>query len=303
MAVTREWTIGMIGLDTSHVSAFAKLLHNSDQEHAVSGGKIKAAYPGGSPDFPLSISRVDGYTQELREQYKVDILDSPEAVAERCDALLLESVDGRVHLEQFRRIASFGKPVFVDKPFAVSYDDARRIVDLAGTHNVTFMSCSALRYAEGLTQALNRTEHGEIIGADAFGPMELQETQPGLFWYGVHTADMIYRALGRGCQRVQAISNGDHDMVVGEWADGRIGTIRGNRKGNKRFGGAVHRMEGTDYIDIHAYTKPYYASLLEQIIAMFESGEPGIDPMETLEIIRFMEAGNESRITGKSVEL
>jgi predicted dehydrogenase len=293
----------MIGLDTSHVSAFTKLLNDPTHEFHIKGGAVAAAYPGGSPDFPLSITRVDGYTQELREQYGVEIVDSPEAVAERSDVLLLESVDGRVHLEQFRRIANYGKPVFVDKPFTVSYDDAKAILDLAGTHNVTFMSCSALRYAEGLTHALDQAGQGEIIGADAFGPMELQETQPGLFWYGIHTVDMIYRALGRGCTQVQAISNGTHDVVVGEWADGRLGSVRGNRRGNKRFGGAIHRTEGTAYVDVQAYAKPYYASLLERIIEMFETGVPGIEPEETLEIIRFIEAANESRLTGKSVKL
>jgi len=301
--MSRQWSIGMIGLDTSHVSAFTKLLNDPSNEFHVPGGTVAAAYPGGSADFALSSSRVGGYTKELREQYGVEIVDSPEAVAERSDVLLLESVDGRVHLEQFRRIAAYGKPVFVDKPFAVSYADARAILELAAKHQVTFMSCSALRYAEGLTQALAQTELGDIIGADAFGPMELQETQPGLFWYGIHTVDMIYRALGRGCVQGQAVSNGSHDIAVGEWEDGRLGAVRGNRKGNKRFGGAVHRLEGTAYIDVAAYAKPYYASLLEQIMAMFDSGKPGIEPEETLEIIRFIEAANESRASGRSVKL
>jgi predicted dehydrogenase len=296
--------IGMIGLDTSHVSAFAKLLGDPAHEYHVPGGELVAAFPGGSADFPLSANRVDGYTQELRQQYGVDIVGSPEEVAERCDALLLESVDGRVHLEQFRRIAPYGKPVFVDKPFAVSCADARAMVELAAKHGVAMMSCSALRYAEGLTLALVNEEKGAVIGADAFGPMELQPTQPGLFWYGIHTSDMLYRALGRGCKRVQAVRGGeDHDVVVGEWSDGRLGALRGNRQGNKKFGGAIHRVEGTDYVDIYASPKPYYASLLERVMAMFATGVPGIEPEETLEVVRFIEAANESRMTGKSVAL
>jgi len=45
---------------------------------------------------------------------------------------MLESADGRVHPEQFRRIAPYGKPVFIDKPLAVSVRDAEEILAPGG---------------------------------------------------------------------------------------------------------------------------------------------------------------------------
>ncbi|CAG7645778.1 hypothetical protein PAESOLCIP111_05020 [Paenibacillus solanacearum] len=295
--------IGIIGLDTSHVPAFTKLLNDSEASYHITGGQVVAAFPGGSPDFELSISRVDGYTNELRDKYGVHIVESPEQVAERCDAILLESVDGRVHLEQFRRIAPFGKPVFIDKPFAVSSEDARQIAKLSREHGIPVMSASALRFAEALQDAKRVEDQGDVIGADFYGPMALQPTQPGLFWYGVHTVDMLYQIMGGGCVEVIAATQEDHDVITGFWKDGRIGTIRGNRKGNNKFGGVVHRVKRSDYIDVYANPKPYYASLLEQVMDMFRTGQPGIDLDETVEIIRFMEAANESRSTGKRVAL
>src|SRR5690606_9458678 len=104
--------IGMIGLDTSHCPAFANLLNNASDPHHVPGGKVLYAYPGGSPQMALSRDRVEGITARMRDEFGVEILDSIEAVAERSDAILLESVDGRTHLEEFRRLAPFGKPVF-----------------------------------------------------------------------------------------------------------------------------------------------------------------------------------------------
>lgn len=295
--------IGIIGLDTSHVPAFTKLLNDSEAPYHIPGGQVVVAFPGGSPDFELSISRVEGYTNELRDKYGVQIVESPEQVAERCDAILLESVDGRVHLEQFRRIAPFGKPVFIDKPFAVSSEDARQIAKLSREHGIPVMSASALRFAEALQDAKRVEDQGDVIGADFYGPMALQPTQPGLFWYGVHTVDMLYQIMGGGCVEVIAATQEDHDVITGFWKDGRIGTIRGNRKGNNKFGGVVHRVKRSDYIDVYANPKPYYASLLEQVMNMFRTGQPGIDLDETVEIIRFMEAANESRSTGKRVAL
>lgn len=298
-----EIKIGMIGLDTSHVVAFAKLLNDASSPYHVAGGKVVVAFPGGSPDFQLSISRVEGFTNQLRDEFGVKIVDSPEAVAQESDAILLESVDGRVHLEQFRQIAPFGKPVFIDKPFAVSSQDAREIVRLAGQHGVPLMSASSLRYAEALKEAIGDGELGAIIGADAYGPMAIEPTQPGLFWYGIHSVEMLYAALGPGCVHVVASTTEDHDVVVGQWKDGRIGVVRGNRKGNSKFGAVIHREKGSSFVDVYSNPKPYYASMLEDIMDMFRTGKPKLAQEETLEIIRFIEAANESRETGRKVNL
>lgn len=295
--------IGMIGLDTSHVPAFAELLNDANHAYHVPGAKVVVAYPGGSEDFELSISRVEGYTETLRNQYGVQIVNSPEEVAELSDAILLESVDGRVHREQFARIAPYGKPVFIDKPFTLSSQDAAEMFKLARQHNIPLMSCSALRYAEGLSEVLAAEDKGAIIGMDVYGPMAIQPTQPGLFWYGIHTVEMLFRTLGKGCLSVTATKNEDHDLVVGVWKDGRIATLRGNRKGNNRFGALIHREQDTQFVDVYAHPKPYYASMLERVMKMFASGVPDIDPEETEQIIRFIEAANESRESGKTVLL
>jgi len=299
----KKLSIGMIGLDTSHAPAFAELLNDPNHPYHIPGAKVTVAYPGGSPDFELSASRVEGFTAQIRDQFNVAMVSSPEEVAEACDAILLLSVDGRVHLEQFGKIAPYGKPVFVDKPFAVSSADASAIAGLAQVHGIPLMSCSSVRYAQGLADAIATEDGGAIIGADCYGPMELQPTQPGLYWYGIHTADMLYAALGQGCVQVQAFTNDDHDFVVGQWADGRVGTIRGNRKGNRKFGALIHKEKGSGFVDVYAHPKPYMASMMEAIMDMFRTGKPPIAMEETLEVIRFIEAANESRSTGRAVSL
>ncbi len=302
--MTKPLTIGLIGLDTSHVPAFAGLLNDPNKEYHVPGAKVVVAYPGvPAKDFELSYSRVEGYTNELCDKFGVHIVDSAEAVAEACDAVMLESVDGRVHLELFRRIAPFGKPVFVDKPFALSTAEASAIIDLAKQYQIPLMSCSSLRYSEALIEALEQAGNETLIGADCYGPMALQPTQPGLYWYGIHMTEMLFSILGKGCTQVTVTTTEDHDLVVGVWEDGRIGTVRGNRKGNGKFGALIHREQGSEFVDVYAHPKPYYASMLENIMEMFQTGKEPIDLEETLQIIRFIEAANESRLTGKTVKL
>jgi len=291
--------IGMIGLDTSHSVAFTELLNNAANPHHVPGGQVVAAFPGSSGDFPFGAARVKGYTEEMAGKYGVRILDSIEAVAEPSDVILLESADGRVHLQQFEALAPFGKPVFIDKPLSVYYHDAVRIAELSDRYSVRLMSSSSLRYSTGLTEALqSQASASGISGAEAFGPLEMLDTQPGYFWYGVHTAEMLYRIMGRGCKVVSASSWPKYDLITGEWEDGRIGTIRGAREGMKGFGALLYGAQGPTLVDVTKDVSPFYASLVERIMEMFVTGRVDVPIGETLEIIRFLEAANESVARG-----
>ncbi|WP_331457064.1 Gfo/Idh/MocA family protein [Bacillus sp. FJAT-27245] len=294
--------IGMIGLDTSHASAFAKLLNDPAHPYHVNGGKVTVACPAGSFDFELSYSRIQRITEEVAS-YGVRMVDTIEEVAEQSDCILIESVDGRAHLEQVRKLAMFSKPIFVDKPLCLSSADAAIIAELSEHYQTPIMSSSALRFAEPLTKALSKKDKGRIIGADCFGPMEMVETQPGYFWYGIHTIEMLYAILGNGAKLVRVYSNHDSDLIAAEWGDGRIGTVRGNRNGNYSFGAVIHFEKGNEFVLIDSSSKPFYASLLEQILQFFRGGQPAVHLNETREIIRFIEAANESRETGYKVPI
>ena len=62
------------------------------------------------------------------------------------DAVLLESVDGRPHLEQVKPVLKAHKPVFIDKPLAATLEDAREIARLAKAAGVPWFSSSSLRF-------------------------------------------------------------------------------------------------------------------------------------------------------------
>ena len=88
--------VGMIGLDTSHATAFTDILNNPNAKDHVSGARVVAAFKGGSPDIESSWSRVEEYTRVLRDQQGVAIVDSIEELCRRVDVVFLESVDGRI---------------------------------------------------------------------------------------------------------------------------------------------------------------------------------------------------------------
>ena len=283
--------IGMIGLDTSHCPAFTRILNDSTHDHHLPGASVVSAYPGGSDLFSLSRDRVQGFTEQLQGEFGVKIEDSIAAVVEAVDAIFLESVDGRQHLAQFQEMA-VGKPIFIDKPFVVSTADARELIALAEQTNTPIMSCSSLRYAAGIANLL---EPGEAVySCEAFGPAAILADYPGLFWYGIHSAEILISIMKTGCQQVQATVYDDLDVIVGQWADGRSGVVRGTRFEKNEFGCVVHAAGGVK-IGQPAASPPGYFSLLEQVLPFFQTGQSPIPLAETFEIVAFLEAANQSR--------
>ncbi len=297
--------IGMIGLDTSHVPAFAHCLNHDDHPEHIPGGRIVVAYPGGSPDFDVSATRVEGFTRQLREEYGVKMVDTPEDVARAVDLLFIMSCDGRVHPELFKRTVPFKRPTFIDKPFAVSLAAAREMFHLAEENQVPLMSCSSLRYAHTLIEALDQQgeELGAIVGCDVFGPMALFPSQPGLFWYGIHSVEMVNRIMGRGCVQARAATNADNDLITLTFADGRMALVRGLRKAHAKFGCTIHRTKTMQFVNAADMKRSYYATMLEAIMRTLPNGTSDVDAQDTLEIIRIIEAANRSRQTGQAQDL
>jgi hypothetical protein len=291
--------IGLIGLDTSHVIAFTKLLNDPADPNHVPGGKVVAGFKGGSPDIESSRSRVEGYTQQLQTDLGVAIVDSIEALCGQVDAVMLESVDGRPHLEQARPVIRAGKRLFIDKPVAGSLRDAVEIYRLAREKNVPVFSSSSYRYYDSLVQ-VKKTDVGEIRSVISYGPAHLEPHHPDLFWYGVHPTEALFTILGTGCETVARTTTADTDVVTGLWAGGRVGTLHALRKGPTPpkvivFGTkAVAEQQGSGD----------YAPLIREVIRFFQTGVAPVSPEETLELFAFMEAADESkRLGGQPVKV
>jgi virulence factor len=293
--------IGLIDCDTSHVVAFTQRLNHVgiDDEQWVDGARVVAAYPGTSL---ISPERIDGHVRQLRD-YGVEIVDRAEDLLGRIDAAFIESVDGGVHLERARPFVEAGIPTFVDKPLATSTADARRLVEAARTRNVPLMSASALRYALEVQDVQHRRDElGAVLGVDAYSPASLHPRNPGLFHYGVHGVEMLYALMGTGCRSVRCIYEDDAEVVVGRWADGRLGTVRGTRRGAYAFGFTAFCAK--QVVQSAVDGRYYYRELLKAIVEMLEARRWPLTPEELLEPISFQEAALESaRRGGEDVAL
>jgi hypothetical protein len=282
--------IGIIGCDTSHVVAFTETLNNPEAKGHVAGGKVVAAYKGGSADIPSSVKPIEGYSKTLQEKYGVKFYDSIEEMCKDVDVVLLESVDGRPHLEQVKPVLRAHKPVFIDKPMAASLKDVVEIFRLAKEAKVPVFSSSSLRFAKD-TQAVHNGSIGKVSYAETYGPCELEPHHPDLFWYGVHGVESLYTIMGTGCLTVQrqTTPNGKIE-VVGTWSGGRKGVFRED----KDFHGLAKGEKG----EAKAGSFDGYQPLVVAIMNFFQTGVAPVQPEETTEIIAFMEAADASKKQG-----
>jgi predicted dehydrogenase len=256
--------------------------------------RVVVGYPGGSSDLPASSDRVAKFTKQLKDQYGVEIVDSIDALLKKVDVVLLESVDGRKHLEQLKPVLLAGKPVFIDKPVAGSLAEALLIFELAKKYKVPCFSASALRFTPAVASLKKNPKVGEVLGCFTYGPCELEQHHPDLFWYGVHGVESLFTVMGTGCQKVSRVHTKDTDVVTGVWKDGRVGTFRGNRKGKYDYGTTVFGSKGT----LTTTGFGGYDPLVRELVTFFQTGHPPVAAEETIEMFAFMEAADESKRRG-----
>lgn len=286
--------VGIIGTDTSHVPAFTKMLNGdaTDPGH-IAGARVVAAFKGGSPDLPESANRVDNFAKEIETKYGVEIVPDIATLVKKVDAVLIESVDGRPHLEQAKPVIAAKKPFFVDKPLAATYEDAKEIARLAKAAGTPFFSSSSSRFG-----AVAAEKAPGITGVTTWGPGPFEAHHKlDLSWYAIHPIEMLFALMGPGCETVTRVSSANEDLVACVWKDGRMGSVRALRPYGD-YGAVI--TKGRDVVVSHpkAGSAVDYRPLVVEIVKMFQTGKPPVTPEETLEIFAFMDAAQKSKEQG-----
>ena len=238
---------GIIGLDTSHVTAFTQLLNAPIPGRSwpafASWRLIRAA----ARTLPASRDRVAGFTKELRDKYGVAIVGSIDELLKKVDVVLLESVDGRpasrtgpaglhgaqagVHRQAGRRLAG------------------RRDRDLRpGPRDRTRRASRARR--SGSARESSAMKHnaklGDVHRLRCLRPLLARRasSRPVLV-RRPRRRERSSRSWAPAASRSPALRPRERSWPSGVWKGGRIGTFRGLRQGASRVRGdrLRHRRE------------------------------------------------------------
>lgn len=200
------------------------------------------------------------------------------------DAVLLARDDGENHLEMARPFLKAGIPIFIDKPLALSLQDANAMLHLQKSPWQLF-SCSSLRYAKELL--LDEDEKQRI------GDIFYIEAQTPKYWdtYAVHLLEPILANVpGRG-KLVEVTSNlkGPIHFSRVRWenAEAKIGT----------YSAYTVPLQFTYFGSNSNVTKSFrdsfqaFKASLEDFILGIRKEEIRIPRAETLEIVKIIELG------------
>ncbi len=295
--MTPEIQIGLIGLDSSHCVEYARLFHDQQHEQHVTGARIVAAYPGGSPDWELSYSRVEGFCDQVKNEFGVPLVGSIEELVAAADAIMILSVDGRTHLKEFEQVAQSGKPVYIDKPLSATLADAVRLHAIAQSTGTRLFSSSVWRFSRGLIEAKAALE-GPCRLAHVHGHWPLHAGMHGWTYYGIHHVEMLYAVMGTGCLRVSCHRVGSTEVLIGFWPDGRVGTIATDHDEELPFGGWLLGEKGSSMMEVRDTKYHRYEAFLQAALKFFGGAAAPVPLRESIETIAFLEAAAQSAAQG-----
>lgn len=284
--------VAIIGLDTSHSTQFPQRMQAPDcpKNQRVPGMQTISCLRFETPYQDKA--GLDKRQKQL-EEWGVKVTENFEEAIQRCDAIMLEINDGSRHLEYFEKVAALGKPVFLDKPLAMTLADGRAIIDLARKNNTRVWSGSSIPFCPPLAKVLRKA--GAIKRAHAYGALGEAPSGDSLVWYGVHTFETLQRIMGRGAVKVRAFST-DYSIVAAvEYKDGREGLVESTRKvwayGGTVWGSVNDQISAIPFV---LDSKRAYRDMLRHVKAFFQGGQPPVDMETTFEGLAMMCAARES---------
>jgi predicted dehydrogenase len=299
--------VGVLGLDNYQAVAYAQLFNNPKATGDLAGLRVVAAFASpASEDIPESRESLPKWKEQI-VRFDVKLVDSVDDLLRQCDAVMIMSLDGRKHREEAAAVLKAGKPLFIGRPLAASFDDAVAILRLAEQTKTPCWTSSQHRFSPGFIGMRNHPEVGKVLGCDVYGGCPTEPHHAELYWHALHSIETLYTIMGPGCEKVSCSSTPFAESITGTWSDGRVGTYRGIKKGAIKYSATVFGDKGVSVAGIYGHGVPIkgvvpindkymgYEGIAIEMAKFFKGGATPVSAAETLEIFAFMEAAHESK--------
>lgn len=286
--MTRMIRLGILGTDSSHLIEFSKrikALHDAGKTRCL----VTEFWSDGRHDMPVAdVAKWEVATESLG----ANRASSREEVFDQSDGVLVLAVNGHRHFDLAMPCLERGLATYIDKPLTCDLRQALLLLAAARKSNARCYSASSLRFA-GEVVGLPREAIGDIVAIDATGPGELNTSMEGLYFYGVHTIEMVDALFGRpGVKRVRAVTSDARDLVDLEYADGRSARLRLERRGSYDFAATIHGTKSLYQFKVNF--AGVYDALIARMCQFFEGGPAPAGLREIVENVAVMAAGNRS---------
>jgi predicted dehydrogenase len=285
--------LGIVGSDNSHALAFSELcnVRAAGDPLRITGAAV-VAICGDDAER----------TREVAEKGLIPrIVALPEEMIGDIDAALVVHRHGGRHLAAARPFLERGLPVFVDKPLAAEVAEAEEIAGLARRFGAPLTSFTTLRWSPSFREfAGSLSACGEIVAASVAGPGDPDSPFAGLFFYGIHSVELMLAAFGSGVRRVRTTQLGKQCLAAVEYDD-KLVSLQLFSSAASTWHLAAFGRDGHRSVDVDAQDCYYFG--LRAVTDMVESRRPPLSDQELLEPVRVLASIERSRATGDSVDI
>ncbi|MBQ3002409.1 MAG: TIM barrel protein [Clostridia bacterium] len=248
---------------------------------------IREADPDG--DFVVSyayaeLDKKEGGTMTTDEycaKFGIQRCESIEEVVEKSDCIVVMSPDNpERHWDLCQLPLRSGKPVYVDKTFALSKQIAKDLVALGEESGTPFFSSSALRFAD------------ELAPLSREGIVFINSRGPGNFdTYAIHQLEPMLMLMGSNVSRVMSVGSGKYESLVLQFADGRSAVMSHyGWNGGIDFEFTASYADGTN-VKIPQMSNNF-PNFMKALLDFFRTGKIYAAHDETVAIMAVIEAGN-----------
>lgn len=252
--------IGIVGSDNSHALAFSQLLNTEKGE-----GDPRWADARCVALYGTDAAR----NQEVAEKGKIPyIAPTVEDMLDRVDAAMVVWRHGDLHASHALPFLKAGKPVFVDKPFAIELKDCQAMLDAAAASGAPLTSYSTTRWTPAIKELRERAaEYGELRMGQVVGPADLESEYGGVFFYANHAIEMMLALFGHDIAGIYAREGQGNVTCVVRWPDGRLANLNLCKSAKATYAATLHGTQGwiTEKIDISACYEDGLAVFLEMV--------------------------------------
>lgn len=238
--------------------------------NAENGTDIEFAYAWAEIDSPKGGMTTD----EWCKTFGAERCDSIEELCEKSDAVIILAPDNcEKHLPYAKIVLPYGKPTYIDKTFAASYDEAKEIFAIAAQYNTPFFSTSSLRYANEL--AAFRGTKDLIVTGTGVSPSE----------YLVHICEMLISVLNQEIVATKIERQGTQLICRAKLDNGSYATLI-------QAYGMPYSVTATNDAGDPLYTQvesDFFLGLMKDMMRFFDEKTVSFDTAQTLKLMRLRE--------------
>jgi predicted dehydrogenase len=150
--------------------------------------------------------------QEVQEAARVKhIVDSPQDFFDLVDVMMVTCRKGSEHMKYALPFAKAGMPLFIDKPFTASPEEAKELIRVAKENHSIITGGSGCKYAWDVqTLALIREKmqsEGNLLSASMNFAADTDSPYDGFYFYASHLTEMALTVFGSEVSSVTAFES------------------------------------------------------------------------------------------------